>query len=124
MNKTKITSFRVEDTDFTRTRKLPFWRVAVLIMSGWKTSIQNREDYKVEDFRWLYNKRWGVETYLDRLKNQLEVERFSSGKLIGIEQDFYGIVFLSTLESVLRCHCSRSEGKSGINQANNYVLGI
>ena len=59
------------------------------------------EDYKLEDFKWLYNKRWGVETYLDRLKNQLEVERFSSSKLIGIEQDFYGIVFLSTLESVL-----------------------
>ncbi len=59
------------------------------------------EDYKVEDFKWLYNKRWGVETYLDRLKNQLEVERFSSSKLIGIEQDFYGVVFLSTLESVL-----------------------
>jgi hypothetical protein len=59
------------------------------------------EEYKVEDFKWLYNKRWGVETYLDRLKNQLEVERFSSERLIGIEQDFYGIVFLSTLESVL-----------------------
>jgi len=61
----------------------------------------SQEEYKVEDFKWLYNKRWGVETYLDRLKNQLEVERFSSDKLIGIEQDFYGIVFLSTLESVL-----------------------
>lgn len=45
--------------------------------------------------------RWGVETYLDRLKNQLEVEKFSSEKLTGIEQDFYGIVFLSTLESIL-----------------------
>ncbi|MGZ7096451.1 MAG: transposase [Methanobacterium sp.] len=67
------------------------------------TSLLNREGYKVEveDFKWLYNKRWGVETYLDRLKNQLEVERFSSEKLIGIEQDFYGVVFLSTLESVL-----------------------
>jgi hypothetical protein len=59
------------------------------------------EDCKLEDFKWLYNKRWGVETYLDRLKNQLEVERFSSSKLIGIEQDFYGVAFLSTLESVL-----------------------
>jgi hypothetical protein len=59
------------------------------------------EEYKVKDFKWLYNKHWGVETYLDRLKNQLEIERFSSDKLKGIEQDFYGIVFLSTLESVL-----------------------
>jgi len=59
------------------------------------------EEYKVEDFKWLYNKRWGIETYLDRLKNQLEVERFSSERLTGIEQDFYGTIFLSTLESVL-----------------------
>ncbi len=65
------------------------------------TSLLDREEYEVKDFKWVYNKRWGVETYLDRLKNQLEIERFSSEKLIGIEQDFYGIVFLSTLESVL-----------------------
>ncbi len=65
------------------------------------TSLRDRAEYKVEDFKWVYNKRWGVETYLDRLKNQLEVEKFSSETEIGIEQDFYGIVFLSTLESVL-----------------------
>jgi hypothetical protein len=65
------------------------------------TSLMDKEEYKTEDFKWLYNKRWGIETYLDRLKNQLEVERFSSKKLTGIEQDFYGIVFLSTLESVI-----------------------
>ncbi len=65
------------------------------------TSLMDKEKYKTEDFKWLYNKRWGIETYLDRLKNQLEVERFSSEKLIGIEQDFYGIVCLSTLESIM-----------------------
>ncbi len=65
------------------------------------TSLMDKEEYKAEDFKWLYNKRWGIETYFDRLKNKLEVERFSSEKLIGIEQDFYGVVFLSTLESVL-----------------------
>lgn len=65
------------------------------------TSLLDRKKYKVGDFKWLYGKRWGVETYLDRLKNQLEVERFSSKKLVGIEQDFYAVVFISTLESVL-----------------------
>lgn len=65
------------------------------------TSLLDGKKYKVGDFKWLYGKRWGVETYLDRLKNQLEVERFSSKKLIGIEQDFYGVVFISTLESAL-----------------------
>jgi IS4 transposase len=65
------------------------------------TSLLDGKKYQVGDFKWLYGKRWGVETYLDRLKNQLEVERFSSKKLIGVEQDFYGVVFISTLESAL-----------------------
>jgi hypothetical protein len=65
------------------------------------TSLLDREKYRLKDFKWLYGKRWGVETYIDRLKNQLEVERFSSKKLIGIEQDFYAVVFMSTLESAL-----------------------
>ncbi|CAG0981089.1 MAG: hypothetical protein OIN86_09635 [Candidatus Methanoperedens sp.] len=46
-------------------------------------------------------KRWGIETFFDRLKNLLEIERFSSKTMIGIEQDFYGLIFFSTFESVL-----------------------
>jgi hypothetical protein len=65
------------------------------------TLLLDQNIYKIEDFKWVYNKRWGVETHLGRLKNQLEIERFSSEKVAGIEQDFYGIIFLSTLESVL-----------------------
>lgn len=65
------------------------------------TSLLDHNIYKREDFKWIYNRRWGVETHLGRLKNRLEIEKFSSEKVRGIEQDFYGIIFLSTLESVL-----------------------
>ena len=65
------------------------------------TSLLDQERYPVNEFKGLYEKRWEIETYFNRLKNLLEVERFSSKKVIGIEQDFYGIVFLSTLASVL-----------------------
>lgn len=65
------------------------------------TSLIDRKTYNKEDFKEVYNKRWGVETYFDRIKNQLEIESFSSTKEIGVKQDFYGIIFLSTLESVL-----------------------
>ena len=43
--------------------------------------------------------RW--KTYYDRLKNIFEVERFSGRSVLSIEQDFYGVIFLATLESVL-----------------------
>jgi hypothetical protein len=75
---------------------LPGGTVEVLI-----TSLRDRETYPSEEFQGLYEKRWGIETYFDRLKNLLEVERFSAKAVIGIEQDFYGLVFLSTLTSVL-----------------------
>jgi hypothetical protein len=65
------------------------------------TSLLDRERYLLRDFKWLYNKRWGIETFFDRLKNLLEIERFSSETMIEIEQDFYGLIFLSSLESVL-----------------------
>ena len=65
------------------------------------TSLLDRERYNYRDFKWLYNKRWGIETFFNRLKNLLEIERFSSETMIGIEQDFYGLIFLSTFESVL-----------------------
>ncbi len=55
MNTDTINSFRTKDVDFTRTRKLPFWRVAVLVMSGWKTSIQNRVNKFFKDFGLLEN---------------------------------------------------------------------
>jgi len=65
------------------------------------SSLLSGETYPAGEFKGLYEKRWGIETYFNRLKNLLEVERFSSKKLTGIEQDFYGIVFLATLASVL-----------------------
>jgi IS4 transposase len=65
------------------------------------SSLLDRERYLHSDFKWLYNKRWGIETFFDRLKNLLEIERFSSETMIGIEQDFYALIFLSTFESVL-----------------------
>ena len=65
------------------------------------TSLLDGTTYKLEDFQWLYHKRWCIETYFSRLKNLLEIERFSTKTVIGIEQDFHSLVFLSTLESVL-----------------------
>jgi hypothetical protein len=37
-----INSFRANETDFTRKRKLPFWTTTVLILTSWKKSIPNR----------------------------------------------------------------------------------
>lgn len=49
----------------------------------------------------LYGKRWGIETYFDRLKNLFELERWSGGSVQAVEQDFHGLIYLSNLESMI-----------------------
>lgn len=65
------------------------------------TSLLDKKEYPKEMFKDLYHKRWGIETYFNRIKNIYEVERFSSKCLQNILQDFYGIIFLSNLESMV-----------------------
>ena len=65
------------------------------------TSLLDSESYPAAEFKQVYGWRWLEETYFDRLKNIYEVERFSGQTVIAIEQDFYGILFLASLESVL-----------------------
>jgi hypothetical protein len=53
--------------------------------------------YGVEDFKWLYFKRWPVETKYDVIKKKLEIENFS-GKLVdNIRQDFYATMTLANI---------------------------
>lgn len=55
----------------------------------------------VEEINYLYGKRWGIETYFNRLKNIFELERFSGKSINSIEQDFFSILFLTNFESIL-----------------------
>lgn len=65
------------------------------------TTLLDGEVYPAQEFKQVYAWRWGEETYFDRLKNIYEVERFSGKTVLAIKQDFYGVLFLSSLESVL-----------------------
>jgi hypothetical protein len=65
------------------------------------TSLLDGQRYEREELKKLYGLRWGVETYFDRLKNIFELERFSGQSVQSIKQDFYGVIFLATLEAVL-----------------------
>lgn len=65
------------------------------------TSLYDNKEYPSEDFKSLYNERWGIETYFNRIKNLYDVERFSGTSVQSILQDFYGMIFLSNLESLI-----------------------
>lgn len=65
------------------------------------TTLCDRQKYPREDLYTVYGWRWSDETYYDRIKNIFEVERFSGTSEQVIQQDFFGVIFLSTLESIL-----------------------
>jgi len=82
------------------------------------TSLFDDEEYPIEIFKDLYHKRWGIETYFNRIKNIYEVERFSSTSIQNILQDFYGIIFLSNIESMVS-----KEAEEELNEENNKFTG-
>jgi hypothetical protein len=65
------------------------------------TTLCDQKKYPRQEFYEVYGWRWGDETYYDRLKNIFELERFSGNCEESIKQEFYGVIFLATLESVL-----------------------
>jgi hypothetical protein len=67
----------------------------------WGTDLLDAQTYPAVEFKTVYGWRWNHETYHDRLKNIFEVERFSGKNVQAIKQDFYGVIFLATLESIL-----------------------
>jgi hypothetical protein len=60
------------------------------------------ESYRIEDFKELYFKRWGIEIKYDELKNILEIENFTGTTKIAIEQDFYASIYLSNMIELAR----------------------
>jgi hypothetical protein len=77
--------------------RLPNGEVEVL-----GTDLLDAQLYPTATFKVVYGWRWTHETYHDRLKNIFEVERFSGQSGQTIKQDFYGVIFLATLESILK----------------------
>ena len=55
----------------------------------------------LDDFKWAYRKRWGIETRYNDVKNKLEIENFTGYSPDAILQDFYATMFLTALAGVL-----------------------
>ena len=47
------------------------------------------KNFTIEDFKKLYNLRWGIETNYNTMKNRLNIENYTGKRKITIEQDIY-----------------------------------
>ena len=52
------------------------------------TNIQDK-NFTIEDFKELYNLRWGIETNYNTMKNRLNIENYTGKRKITIKQDIY-----------------------------------
>lgn len=57
--------------------------------------------FKHCDFKELYSLRWGIETKYATIKIKMELENFSGKTLISTHQDFYAVLYMVNLVSLL-----------------------
>jgi hypothetical protein len=69
--------------------------VEVLVTSIMDKSIDRNE------FKWLYGKRWGVETYFSIVKGRLCLENFTGKTVEAVKQDFWSTIFISNFETLM-----------------------
>ena len=63
----------------------------------------NEEEMTKEEAKELYFTRWNIEKSFDVIKNKINIENFSSKKVIGIEQEFYAqMMVYNMLEDIRR----------------------
>ena len=65
------------------------------------TSLLDTEKFPHGVFKDLYFKRWGVETYFDRIKNKFQLQVFSGKTVESVKQDFFATIFLANLQSMM-----------------------
>ena len=60
-----------------------------------------REEITVEDLKYLYKKRWEIETNYNTMKNVLELENYTGETDIAVKQDFYATILLINISTIL-----------------------
>ena len=92
------------------------------------TNIFNKE-FQIEDFKELYNLRWGIETNYNTMKNRLNIENYSGKKRITMEQDIYSkflkynvFQHYENYFNLLINRTQRQKGKLGLFKVNQAHL--
>ncbi len=86
------------------------------------TSLLDSKKYPNKCFKPLYFKRWGIETYYDRLKNILNVENFSGLTHQAILQDFQCALFISNVQSLIIEEAQQSVHEKYCNRKYEYKI--
>jgi len=92
------------------------------------TTLLDEREYRTEEFLDLYHRRWGHETFYNRLKSRLDLENFSGQTVEAVRQDFHAAVLLCNLERLLTQPaaaavaqaCAAHQHAKRVNRADSY----
>lgn len=95
---------------------LPGGEPEVLVTSLGRKHFSRKRLYR------LYFKRWGVETFFDRLKNKLQVESFCGHLPKAVYQEFHAMIFLANLQACLVRMCKKDIQEIALFRAYDYQV--
>lgn len=59
------------------------------------------DEATLDELKYLYNCRWGIETNYNYLKNILELENFTGDTDIAVQQDFYATMYIANVANLM-----------------------
>mgnify|MGYP001576794927 CR=1 FL=1 len=86
------------------------------------TSLLDNKTYPYTDFKELYFKRWGIETYYNRFKNIIGVENFSGTSDQFIQQEFNCALYMSNMQSILTKDAQEEADEKYLNRKYEYKI--
>lgn len=96
---------------------LPNNKVEILM-----TSLIDQQVFPHSDFKWLYRQRWKVETFYDRFKNVIAVERFSGKSEQFIQQEFYCALYMANMQTILTHDAQEEVNEKHQNRRYTYKI--
>lgn len=101
----QINPLRAKGYQVNKDSVLPVRLIRVELDSGeievLVTSLMDDKLYPSACFKELYNLRWGVETFFERVKHKMALESFAGYKPICIRQEVFAHIFVANLQSLM-----------------------
>lgn len=82
------------------------------------------ENISVDDFKWLYGQRWGIETKYNDVKSKLTIEDFSGYSPIAILQDFWATMMLANLAGIMQFEFHEEIEEAHASEDNKYTYKV
>lgn len=86
------------------------------------TDLYDEKIYSLEDLKFLYGLRWGIETAYYKQKNQQQMEQFSGHRVICIQQDYAAGLFVANLQSLIEKQCETYLHQINLKRKHKYKI--